>query len=71
MNTDYKFKLVQVQYYKKYRAFYPNYIRNKITGQNMGDHVYLQVIFYNERGELLDTPFYEEDCYEYARYTNI
>lgn len=69
-NTDDKFELVKHVYYKKYRAFYPNYIRNIKTGEDMGDRLALRIFFYDDCGNPLPQPVYEEDCYEYARYPN-
>lgn len=70
MNTDYKFEVITFSYYKKYRAFYPNYIRNKKTGEDMGDHLALRIYLFDADGKRLKEPVYEEDCYEYARYPN-
>lgn len=64
-----KFILIPLsKYYKIYQAFGNNYIRNTKTGEDMGKIVRLKVYFYDEQGNRLQHPQYEEDCYEYAQY---
>lgn len=68
--TDYKFELIPApKYYKTYRTWGDNYIRNTKTGANVGQTLRLRVWFEDESGRPLPQPIYEEDCYEYV-YSN-
>lgn len=69
-NTDSKFELVIKNVWKVYNAYYPTYIRNKKTGEDMGSCVKLSVQFFDDQGNRLKEPIFEEDCYEYAKYTD-
>lgn len=49
--------------YKIYKTT-SGYIKNKKTGENMGQVVELHVNLYDENKNKLDFANYEEDCYE-------
>lgn len=51
--------------YKTYQISDGGYIRNTKTGENCGQQVILRKCFY-DGSTRLDTPIYEEDCYEYV-----
>ena len=50
--------------YKEIKAYNGSYIRNIKTGENCGDHVELHCHLFDEFGNELDNPMYDEDCYE-------
>lgn len=51
--------------YKAY-AVSKGFIRNTKTGKNCGKEVLLRRHDYDKYGNLLDTPNYDEDCYEFV-----
>ena len=64
-----KFKLfVKCPIYKEYKVNYPFVIKNKKTNEILQDtELRLFKIWYDDKGNLLDEPIYEEDCYELIR----
>lgn len=62
-----KFELQYSTVWKVYNAYPPTYIRNTKTGENMGNYVKLSVQCFDEQGNRLKEPIFEEDCYEYAK----
>lgn len=50
--------------YKQIEAFGDAYIRNIKTGENCGQYVELRCRLFDEFGNKLDNPIYDEDCYE-------
>lgn len=53
--------------YKEINSYGSTYIRNTKTGENCGQHVELHCHLYDDCGNKLDTPVYDEDCYEVVR----
>ena len=50
--------------YKEIESYGTAYIFNTKTGENCGQHVELYCQLFDESGNKLDNPIYEEDCYE-------
>jgi hypothetical protein len=50
--------------YKIIRVTAGGYIRNKLSGENCGNVVKLYKSFYDEDGNLLESPIVDEDIYE-------
>lgn len=66
ISTEGEFSLyIAFPVYKTYKID-KGYIRNTKTGKNCGKEVKLRKYFYDENGKHLDSPIYDEDCYEFV-----